>query len=143
MGIETTENVLSKVKLGSLQKQLLIGVLIFLWISGTCWVALTFWNASQSHYRVPYVFMKIHAAFALVFLVMLGSLWGHVQRAWALGVNRLSGMMLIFVAGLLGITAWMLYYVVDDGIRNVVSLIHWVIGVLLPLILFGHIFRRR
>ena len=73
--------------------------------------------------------MRLHGLAVLVFLVVLGSVLPvHVRYGWRHRMNRGSGVPVLAAAGLLTLTGYGLYYLVDDDLRAWTSLIHWITG---------------
>ncbi len=84
--------------------------------------------------------MRVHGAAAMFFLVVLGSLVSvHMRRGWVLKRNRFSGVIIASVCLAQPITGWILYYVASEQLRDVVSPLHWIIGLSLPLVIVLHI----
>ena len=83
--------------------------------------------------------MKIHGAAAMAILIILGSMLLHVRRGLSLKRGRSLGLFLIFLFLFLTITGWFLYYLGDDHWRDIASIVHWAVGLGLPLILAVHI----
>jgi hypothetical protein len=113
-----------------------------LWFSGALWlVAEWFKDPELGPTRTPLQSqsMKIHGAAMLVYLAMLGTLWTHIQRGFALQANRLSGSAVVAVNAVLSVSGWILYYLGDDRVRDWSSLAHWIIGLAVLPLLIGHI----
>ena len=64
----------------------------------------------------------------------------HVIRAWKLKRNRISGGIYLTLISLLILTGIGLYYLGGEFIRNLASLVHWVIGLVFPVALGAHIY---
>jgi hypothetical protein len=136
---------IERTRLGELHKIFLYGATGLLWLSGLVWVLFHYFGVHQGEFgevRSPLEpwSLKIHGAAAMAFLLVLGSLIsGHIRRGWALKRNRLSGVIVTSTCGVLILSGWILYYLATENVRNAVSLIHWIVGLLLPLLIYLHI----
>jgi hypothetical protein len=78
--------------------------------------------------------LRVHGAFAFLALWTGGLLWGvHVVRAWRRGHNRWSGGALFAALSILIVTGYLLYYVGNEHARDIISWIHWVLGLAIPM----------
>ncbi len=118
-----------------------------LFASGLVWwllgFAITPETASDS---ILFIFrslnLKIHGASAMISLIILGALIpNHIVKSWKTRRNKPSGAILVSVLVLLVLTGYFLYY--GDEIRNISSMIHITLGLLLPFFLIGHILKSR
>jgi hypothetical protein len=74
------------------------------------------------------------------FLVTFGMvLTHHVRSGWAQHVNRTSGVVNIATICALALSAYGLYYIVDDRARAFVSITHWVVGIITAAALPVHV----
>ncbi len=116
-----------------------------LFLSGALWWLVDYGGGHQQHRYPPAEFLKpwllkVHGAAAMVFLVVLGSLWpNHIRRAWHARANRQSGGILIaWIAGLT-ITGYGLYYFGGESVREWTAWLHDVLGFLSIALLILHI----
>jgi fatty acid desaturase len=116
-----------------------------IWLSGAVWVCEKFFGLGEGEFGSPTMAlaMKTHGAAAMVFLVVFGVLFSHIQAGWKTKRNRLLGIALIGVIVFLAASGWLLYYSGDEAWRNVSSMAHWTTGLALPLLLIFHIVRGR
>ena len=131
-----------KVRLEPNHRRLFYLVFAILWLSGALSLVAEWRKPGDlGPIRTPVqtLSMKIHGAAMLSYLAMLGTLWTHVRRGFALRANRLSGMLVIGVNVALLLSGWMLYYITEDVLREWSRLIHWSIGLATVLLLSGHI----
>jgi hypothetical protein len=82
----------------------------------------------------------VHGACAMLALVSFGAVLGqHAARYRNAGRNRLLGFsMLALFVGLI-VTSYLLYYASNDALRAVSGTLHWILGLLLPLLFAGHV----
>jgi hypothetical protein len=114
-------------------------------LSGALW--LTF----HHFYRIPGEFgerahplelwwLRLHGLMAFAVLAALGALLPiHARRAWMLGKNRVTGLTMEGVFCWLAITGYALYYFASDANEAWLPLLHWIVGLPLPLMLVVHI----
>ena len=79
---------------------------------------------------------------SIVFNV-LGLILYHIKPGWRQERQRPSGVLLLTVCVILILTGWGLYYVGGDELRNWISISHSILGVLLPLVIFLHVWSVR
>jgi hypothetical protein len=128
----------SKILLGTRQKQALYLITSLLWLSGAVWLYLSMEDPSRP------LWMKIHGAAAMAFLVIFGTLLvRHVPAAWEQNRERPSGAWLLGMCGTLILTGWGLYYFGNDQIRHWTSLLHGYLGLIFPLLIAFHVWLGR
>ena len=120
-----------------------------LFLSGAVWLVFHFFMHRQgefgetTHPAEPWA-MKVHGAAAMLVLVVLGTLLpGHVRRGWNLGKNRTSGGGLLILNGVLILSGYALYYFGGEGVRPVISAVHWIVGLLSPFAIAWHVRKGR
>ena len=114
------------------------------WISGAAWLLVHY----GLHPQDPAVlsvnpaepwWLKVHGAFAFLAVWSGGLIWGlHIVKAWPRRKHRWSGGTLIAALLVLIVSGYFLYYVGDERSRQVISLTHWILGLLLPLAYLIH-----
>lgn len=121
-----------------------------LFATGALWLALHYLIpppagefGQTTHPLEPWM-LRVHGLAVMVALFLYGSLLrAHIIKAWTRRRNRVSGACLVAVLGLLTISGYLLYYSGEEGLRAVLSVIHWGVGLtlagVLPLhVYFGH-----
>lgn len=84
--------------------------------------------------------MKLHGAGAMFALFFIGSLLNtHIRRALRARRNLFSGWSMISVLGALTVSGYALYYIASEHSRPIWSTIHWIIGLVFPLLLIVHV----
>jgi hypothetical protein len=86
--------------------------------------------------------LRLHGAALLAFLTVLGTLLpAHVVYGWRHRVNLGTGIPVLGMMGLLTLTGYGLYYLVDDDWRSLSSYVHWIAGLLAVALLGLHALR--
>jgi hypothetical protein len=113
--------------------------------SGLSWIGAQLWlgdggSFGESPSPLARWSMQVHGAAAMLVLVVLGTLLpGHVQRAWRTGRSRWTGAAMLGLNGLLIASGYALYYAGGEGVRAIVSPLHWIAGLGLPALLVWHL----
>lgn len=117
--------------------------------SGAGWLMLHYFWPVQGEFGLepnplePWL-IRLHGLMLIPALLAIGGLFvAHVPKGWDHKRQRVAGVALGSVLMLLIITGYMLYYVGIEEIRPWVSLIHWVIGLTLPILSTWHYLNAR
>ena len=127
------------------QKHGLYMVFGLLWLSGAGWLlAHYFMRVSGAFGDAPHPienwWLRLHGLLVFVALLVLGAVLStHAQRAWKLKKNRYSGMFMKSVFLWLAISGYALYYFTTEENAMWLPLLHWVVGLSVPLLLVLHI----
>lgn len=99
--------------------------------------------ADLPHAWEPF-WMKVHGGAAMLSLIVVGSLlpW-HAWRAWQVGRNRGTGLIMASTVLLLALSGWALYYVGSEDWRPVIGAAHWIVGLLGVPALVWHVVAAR
>ncbi len=130
-------------------KLLVNGVGLATWLSGAAWLVEHYLVQSRDAYGLPGNafepwWLKLHGAAAFLALWTGGLLWGiHIVKAWHTRHHRWSGGTLSAALLILIITGYLLYYVGDERARGIVSRLHWILGLLIPLPYLVHRLTKR
>ncbi len=117
--------------------------------TGCGWLVCHYWLAETGDFGpLPHpqqaLWLELHGAAGMLALVLFGSLLTtHMLRAWALRRGRASGGTLAGLFVLLTATGYGLYYVGSEAFRSWISVIHWVVGLAIPLLLAAHVYTLR
>jgi cation transport ATPase len=117
-------------------------------ITGIAWLIFDTWvrvpgDFGPEHHPAEHWMLIVHAIGAYAFLVILGAMIPvHIPLGWHQRRNLKSGISLLTIFGLLGLTALGLYYIGDDALRSWTSLIHWAVGLIALPALLIHALRR-
>jgi hypothetical protein len=114
-------------------------------VSGIVWLLLHYFFMGKGEFG-PTIhplenwMLRAHGAAAMAGLIVYGSLLPvHIRRAWALRRNIVLGIGLVSLMLLLTVSGYLLYYAGGEETRPVISLVHWVIGLAVPVLLVWHI----
>ncbi len=116
------------------------------WVTGLVFFVLNTWvrvagDFGPEKHPVQFIVLVIHGFSAFVMLMLLGALFSnHVPIAWRSRRLRKVGVALVSFAGTQILTAFLLYYVANEAIREWAMYIHLFTGLLLPFMLYLHIF---
>lgn len=129
-----------------LQKRILYIASAILWLSGTIWLYLRYFTQTHDEFGplshpAQTMLLEIHGAAAMAFLIIFGAVLFHVKPGWLQKRQRPSGLLLIVSCAILIITGWGLYYLGNEHDRDLTSSIHSVLGFLMPVIIFFHVWR--
>ena len=118
-------------------------------LTGLAWLCFDKWvrvagEFGPEHHPAEHVMLIVHGAAAYVFLIVAGALIPvHVKLGWSIGRNRVSGVTLAAILGVLALTALGLYYFGGDTARGWSSISHWTIGTAALPALVIHVIRGR
>jgi hypothetical protein len=115
-----------------------------LWLSGALWLLFHYFMQSRGEFAVvphplePW-WLRLHGAFAFGAIWVFGLLWSaHVSPGWAGGKRRRSGAALVGLFLWLTLTGYLLYYLGHEWLRSLTSLLHWSLGLLIPVLFLLH-----
>jgi hypothetical protein len=101
---------------------------------------LAWWVLDKGPSSVRLYLIAAHGLAAMAFLVALGATFTlHVREGWRRRLNRASGTVVLAVAGLLTLSAFGLYYIGSEALRDWASDLHIVVGIALPFLLAVHV----
>lgn len=130
-------------------KRALYAVFLVLWLSGALWLAFHYFLRAPGAFGAqPHAleiwWLRLHGLMGFAALVALGSVLPvHARRAWQFKKNRASGLAMKGISLWLAATGYALYYFASDDNANWLPLLHWIVGLALPLMLAFHIRRGR
>ena len=112
--------------------------------TGMAWLALDFVSRGRADLVGPHPLLHpllaTHGAIALVALMAYGGVVvAHVPRAWAIKRNRWTGCLIAAVLAILIVTGWLLYYAGSEGVHEIASVCHWIVGLSVALVLPLHV----
>ena len=130
-------------------KRVLYGVFALLWLSGALWLGFHYFlrvpgEFGAAAHPLEIWWLRLHGLMGFAMLVVIGSVLPiHTRRAWHLHKNRSTGFLMQSILLWLSLTGYALYYFAADASAVWLPLLHWVVGLALPLMLVLHIRRGR
>lgn len=130
-------------------KRALYAVFALLWLSGALWLGFHYFLRVPGEFGVvpqplEKWWLRLHGLMGFAMLVAIGSVLPiHTRRAWHLHKNRSTGFWMQAILSWLALTGYALYYFASDANEAWLPLLHWVVGLALPLMLVLHIRRGR
>jgi hypothetical protein len=131
------------------RKQALYAIFGGAWVTGILWLVFHYFLMRQGDFGLePHPleawWLRLHGACAFASLWLAGLLWAvHVRPALARPGRRRSGILLLVMLGVLAVSGYLLYYAIDDGVRDWTRLLHWLVGLSLAPVLIVHVLRGR
>ncbi len=81
-----------------------------------------------------------HATLSLLMVAIIGALWSiHIRAGWKRRRNYQTGLCLLMIMVLLGISAIGIYYLGDEQASMLSSVAHMLIGLAIPFLLGIHV----
>jgi hypothetical protein len=123
----------------------LYATVLVLFLSGAAWLIARYFlrpvtEFGETVHPIEPWSMKLHGASVMVVLFFLGSLLNsHLRRAVKSRRNLTSGWSLIATMVVLIVTGFVLYYLAGENDRPFWSLVHWALGLAVPVIIFIHV----
>lgn len=126
-------------------RRVLYGLLGLLLVSGLLWLWAHYFLTGVNDFGtimspLEHWSMQLHGAIVFPFSFIVGSLLlQHMRRAHKAGANRVSGWSMVALLSILALTGYGLYYLASEESRPWWSLIHWLLGCSLPILICLHI----
>lgn len=115
-----------------------------LWLSGAAWLLLHYFGQAEGEFGLemnplePWM-MKLHGLILIPALLAIGGMFvAHIPKGWDHRAQRLVGIALCAVLGVLIGSGYLLYYAGGEALREWSSLVHWGLGLALPAIFLWH-----
>jgi hypothetical protein len=137
------------IRLSATRRAIIYGVGAGLWLTGVAWLVFHYFLQRQTEFGtqphpLEFWWRVAHGFFGFASLWTFGLLWGaHIVGAWQSRRHRLSGGLLFAILVWLIGSGYLLYYLGSDEAISTVSLLHWTVGLLLPIPFVVHRFIRR
>ena len=116
-------------------------------MTGMAWLLLDRFGKVEGEFgtepnaALPWLLLG-HGVCAYAFVVVVAMLIPvHVRLGWNAGRNRWSGLALISIGLFLTISGLALYYATGEVVRAGASLLHWIVGIALPVLVIFHLLR--
>lgn len=131
-------------KLASWQIHLLCWSGAGLLLTGGGWLLLHYFGQSEGEFGPemnplePWM-MKLHGLFLIPALLGIGAMFvAHIPKGWRHREQHVLGVTLGAALIVLSGSGYLLYYAGGENLRAWSSLIHWIIGLLMPVIFVWH-----
>ena len=134
------------IRLSKIHEYIIYLISVIVVTSGFLWLYFDFFVRVETEFSLQVhpmqnIFLILHGTSSLIFLILLGSVLPiHVFKAWKTKNNRLSGGFFLLLFGILILTGIGLYYSGVEDNRRLLSILHWVIGILFPVFFIIHIY---
>ena len=134
------------IRLSKIHEYIIYLISVIVTISGFVWLYFDFFVRVETEYSLQVhpmqnTFLIMHGTSSLIFLILLGSVLPiHVLKAWKIKNNRLSGGFFLLLFTILILTGIGLFYSAVEDNRRILSIMHWIIGILFPIFFVIHIY---
>ena len=149
MSHRTIAKLSRSIRLAPVRRAAVYAIGLGLWSSGGLWLLFHYFVVHHGAFgpspdpAEPW-WLTLHGAFAFAAIGMFGFLWGvHIVAGWSAGRRRRSGGLLAGALAWLMVSGYLLYYLGDEDLRAIVSVLHWSIGLASPIALIAHGLTRR
>lgn len=136
-------------RLSPLHKRALYACFALLWLSGSLWLVFHYFlrqpgEFDSTAHPLEIWLLRLHGLMVFAGLVALGSvITGHGKPAWRVKRQRRSGLTMAALFLWLSGTGYALYYFAADREESWLPLLHWGVGLAMPLLLAAHLKRKR
>ncbi|PCJ32711.1 MAG: hypothetical protein COA90_01930 [Gammaproteobacteria bacterium] len=134
-----------KAKFPTLYRRGLYALFASSWLTGSTFFALSRWFIVEGDFgpeKHPWQFpiLMIHGASAFLVMFFFGFVMAsHVPITWKLKKIRTIGIILVSAISFQIISAYFLYYLANEDVRDVFANLHALIGFTLPFIILLHV----
>ena len=134
------------IRLSKIHEYIIYLISVIVTISGFVWLYFDFFVRVETEFSLQVhpmqnIFLILHGSSSIIFLIILGSVLPiHVYKAWKIKNNRLSGGSFLLLFTILILTGIGLFYSAVEDNRRILSVLHWVIGILFPIFFVIHIY---
>jgi hypothetical protein len=133
------------IRIGARHKRLAYNTFALLWASGGLWLLFHYFfgidgDFGPEAHPLEAWWLRLHGLAAMLALVAVGSLaTNHMRLAWNRKKNRRTGLPMLALTAWLAATGYALYYFSSDDNAAWLPLLHWAVGLALPLALVAHV----
>jgi membrane-bound ClpP family serine protease len=134
-----------RVTIPRLVKRLLYVTLAVSWLTGVAFFIFNQWivvdgEFGPTKHPLQFWWLTFHGLAAFVFMMLFGAIAiNHSLSSWGISRQRRSGLILFVALSLLIVTAYLLYYLANPMLRNIIAYVHLITGVLLPGLMLQHL----
>jgi hypothetical protein len=133
-------------QLSRARRQGLYAVGVGVWLSGALWLLFHYFLLRDgpfgpSPHPLEFWSRAAHGALGFASLWVFGMLWSaHLVEGWRSRRRRWSGSAAFALVAWLVVSGYLLYYLGNDGLISIISLLHWSVGLSLPVPFLLHRF---
>ena len=134
-----------KHKIPASYRRILYTILTFGWFSGVGFFIFSNYLTVEGDFgpeKHPWQFplLKVHGAAAFLMMISYGALLtAHLPAGWKRGRGKNLGITLITLVAIQILSAYSLYYMTNEVLREYLVYLHLVSGALLPILLIAHV----
>ena len=134
------------IRLNKVHEYIIYIISVIVIISGFLWLYFDFFIRVETEFSLQVhplqnTFLILHGSSSIIFLIALGSVLPvHIFKAWKTKNNRLSGGIFLLLFTILILTGIGLFYSAVQDNRRILSVLHWIIGILFPIFFLIHIY---
>jgi len=140
---------MDKGKIQKPQRIWLFALFAIAWCSGVAFFILKTWFIVEGEFGLekhPFQFsaLQVHGFVAFLMMITYGYVMGtHVRDTWEEKPKQAFGILLVALPAFQMITAYLLYYVAKEELRETIEYLHLGVGFTLPFILMTHVLRNK
>ncbi len=114
-------------------------------LSGLLWLAFEYFVRVEAefgpvHHWLQFWWLKAHGTSAIAATWGFGVMWTvHIKRFWKQRKNRISGATMFALILTLIVSGAALYYATNEQLREWMSVLHWVLGLVAGIALIAHV----
>lgn len=115
------------------------------WLTGTVFFILNRWvlvegDFGPEKHALQFPTLMVHGASAFLMMFMFGiAVASHVSVNWHLKAVRRLSIFLVFAMSFQMVSAYLLYYLANEEVRDIIAILHAIVGFTLPMLLTIHI----
>ena len=140
---------MDKAKIQKPQRIWLFALFAIAWCSGVAFFILKTWFIVEGEFGLekhPFQFpaLQVHGFVAFLMMITYGYVMGtHVRDTWEEKPKQAFGILLVALPAFQMITAYLLYYIAKEELRETIEYLHLGVGFTLPFILMTHVLHNK
>ena len=116
--------------------------LISLWLTGVMWISFELMGATEA--TIKTYLLTLHGLLIVPLFIGLGALWSaHMPSGWKPEKKIVSGISLIIFLAFLSLSGLLLYYLGSIYFKDLTSLFHSTLGLVLVPLVFWHYSKKK
>lgn len=115
------------------------------WLTGTTFFILNRWILAEGDFGpekhlLQFPMLMVHGGSAFLMMFMFGvAIASHVTVNWHLKAVRRLSIFLVLAISFQMVSAYLLYYLFNEEVRDIIAILHAIVGFTLPVLLTLHI----